>query len=155
MPALCPLCVFDDYTTEGRTEDGIRYVTCSNPDHGVEPYVWEPTETKYRRSRDGIGADLDVWNKLLDCLSLGEPAVSYGVVEDRFFDRSPDEAMTLLLAYGHKWRDPDHPSGQYSMSSYLASRLSELADEGALVKTFEKAEGKWAYNVVISHWRLA
>jgi len=156
VPALCPLCVFDEYTTEDRTPDGVRFGSCTNPEHGAEPFVWEVSvrSSRGRRNREGIGADLGVWDKLLTCVVPGEKAVSYGVVEDRFFARYPDEAKTLLLAYGHRWRDPQHPSSQFSMSTYLATRLSELADEGHLEKTWGPAEGPWAHNPTISWWRV-
>lgn len=39
------------------------------------------------------------------------------------------------------------------MSVYLAARLSELADEKLLIKTFGPAEGPWSYNGIISHWQ--
>ena len=60
---------------------------------------------------------------------------------------------TLMLRYGHCWRYPDHRSGQYSMSSYLAARLKELEKEGALELTWGPAAGEWSYNSVISHWQ--
>ena len=41
------------------------------------------------------------------------------------------------------------------MSVYLGARLSELADEKLLVKTFGSAEGPWAYDGIISHWERA
>jgi hypothetical protein len=78
--------------------------------------------------------------------------MSYGEVEDRFIAKYPEAASVLLHRYGHRWRDPEHPSGQYSMSSYLASRLRELANEGHLELSWDKARGPWAYNGVISHW---
>ena len=157
MPALCPLCVLDEYTATDRTADGVAFGSCSNPEHGGEPFVWEVTEhaRKGVRARDGIGADLGVWDKLLQCVHEGEPAVAYGTVEDRLFERFPDEAASLLQAYGHRWRDPEHRSGRFSMSAYLATRLSELAEEGLLEKTWGPAEGQWAHNSVISYWRLA
>jgi hypothetical protein len=63
-----------------------------------------------------------------------------------------DEAATLLNRYGHKWREDGPPSGHYSMSVYLSTRLNDLAKEGLLRKSWAPAEGPWAYNGVISHW---
>lgn len=157
MPALCPLCVLDEYTSESRTDDGIRFAVCTNSEHGSDPFVWEVGEPgrRGRRGGEGIGADLGIWDKLLTCVVPGEPPVAYGVVEDRFFDPYPDEAAVLLARYGHRWRDPDHRSDRFSMSSYLATRLSELSDEGHLKKTWGPAEGPWAYNGTISWWQQA
>jgi hypothetical protein len=64
------------------------------------------------------------------------------------------DATTLLHRYGHKFRDPEHPSGRYSMSVYLASRLKELEREEHLDLVFRPATKAWAYNGDISHWRL-
>ncbi len=159
MPAFCPLCASDERTTEGVTVDGQRYATCSDPSHGAEPFTWEPYEPQRNRTRgrssDGIGAELGIWDKLLECLPTGDGALSYGEVEDRFLDRFPTEWNLLIDRYGHRWRHPDKPSGQYSVSVFLASRLRELADEGLLELTWLPATGPWAYNGVISHWKRA
>ena len=80
---------------------------------------------------------------------------SYGAVEDRFFERYPADAAALQERYGHRWREGKKSANQFSMSSYLAARLSELANEQLLVKTFGRAEGEWSYNSVISHWARA
>ncbi len=71
MLVFCSLCVSDEYTTDGVTEDGRRFVVCSNTrEHGADGYVWEPTEEKKGRSRgDGLGAELDIWDKLLECIT--------------------------------------------------------------------------------------
>ena len=156
MPAFCSLCVSDDYTEESTAEDGRRFISCRNPEHGTDPWVWEPSVAPSRRSRgDGLGSELDVWDKLLGCLESGSDFVPYGVVEDRFVERYPTEARKLLHLYGHKWRDPAHPSTRYSMSVYLAARLRDLEKEGHLALKFGPAEGKWAYNGTISFWKLA
>jgi hypothetical protein len=152
----CSLCGSDESTEEKQTPDGRRFVTCSDRSHGKEPWVWEPTDPKQGSSRhDGLGAELGIWDKLLECFTPGEGFVAYGEIEDRFLIAFPDEAHRLLLAYGHRWRDPDHPATQYSMSAYLASRLKELEREGHLALSWGPALGPWAYNEVISHWRLA
>ena len=155
MPHLCPLCATDDYTSESRTDDGVRFVVCTDRSHGPDGYVWEPSPPPGRSQRgDGLGAELGIWDKLLELFSSEEDYIPYGEVEDRLFDRYPEEAGTLLQRYGHKFRDPDHPSSQYSMSAYLASRLRELANEGHLQLTWRQATGPWAHNGVISHWRM-
>ena len=153
MPAYCPVCAYEDYTTEGVTEDGRRFVVCANRrEHGRDGYVWEPELEKSVSMRgDGLAADLDIWDKLLECVPADGIAHSYGDIENIFFDRFPSDAVFLQDRYGHAWREGKR-SGQYSMSSYLSGRLGELAKEGSLDVTWGPAEGPWAYNVRISHW---
>ena len=153
MPAFCSLCVSDEYTTEGVTDDGRRFIVCANTrEHGPNGYVWEPVPEKPARLRgDGLGADLDIWDKLLECVPPDGIAHSYGDIEDIFFERYPDDAGVLQDRYGHAWREGKR-SGQYSMSSYLSGRLGELAKEGSLEVAWGPAEGPWAYNGRISHW---
>jgi hypothetical protein len=76
-------------------------------------------------------------------------------VEDRLFESYPTEAGVLQERYGHRWREGKRSVNEFSMSAYLAARLSELADEKLLIKTFGPAEGPWAYNGIISHWQRA
>ena len=155
MLAFCSLCASDDYTSERETEDGRVFAVCSAEYHGAEPYVWEPTPPPGRRTRgDGLGNDLDIWDKLLDCVPAGDPH-SYGVVEDQLFELHPREAAVLQQRYGHRWRDGRKSESQFSKSVYLAARLSELADEGLLIKSFAPAEGPWTYSGIISHWNRA
>jgi hypothetical protein len=155
MPHLCPLCATDDHTTSRRTKDGVRFVVCADSSHGDDGFVWEPSPPGRSRRGDGLGAELGIWNKLLELLDPAEDFVPYGVVEDRLFEQYPNDARLLLHRYGHKFRDPEHPSTQYSMSAYLASRLRELHQEGALELRWDAATGPWEHNGVISHWRLA
>lgn len=153
MPAFCPLCARDDQTEQKRTPDGRLYAICTSKDHGPSGYVWEPSPPREENLRsDGLGAELDIWDRLLECVPADEKAHPYGDVEDRFFEKHPEESAVLLKKYGHRWRDPDHRSGHYSMSAYLASRLRELAKEGHLRLTWGPATGKWTYNEIISHW---
>ena len=155
MPGYCSLCASDEFTSERATDDGRLFAVCSARYHGTEPYVWEPTPTQRRSTRgDGLGNELGIWDKLLECVPAGGPH-SYGVVEDRFFELYPNEAAALQERYGHRWREGRKSASQFSMSVYLAARLSELADEGLLAKTFAPAESPWAYNGIISHWMRA
>jgi hypothetical protein len=147
--------VFDEYTVEDRTPDGMVLITCTHPSH-TQPFVWErPPEHRTRRSGEGLGADLGIWDKLLECFLPGEPRVEYGVVEDRLFERYPAVCEELMRRYGHTWRGSHRPANQFSMAAYLAARLSELADEGHLAKTFGPATGPWRYNGMISYWQVA
>ena len=153
MPAFCPLCASDDHTSQGKTPDGIAFAVCHDPSHGADGYVWEPWVPKRSLRSDGIGAELDIWDKLLECVPDDGAFHSYGDIEEALFGRYPAEATVLLHRYGHKLRDPAHPSNQYSMSAYLGSRLRELHDEGLLDLAWEPATGSWAHNGVISHWK--
>jgi len=142
-------------TSEGRTDDGIRFVVCTHRSHGPDGFVWEPSAPPGKSIRnDGLGAELSIWDRLLELFDEDEDFIPYGEVEDRLFEKYPDIAEKLLRRYGHKFRDPAFPSSQYSMSAYLASRLRELEKEGALQLTWRPATGEWAHNGVISHWRL-
>jgi hypothetical protein len=153
MPAFCPICARDEETEEGRLDEGTRYGLCRSRDHGPEPYVWEITRPGVSfRSSEGIGADLDIWDKLLECVESAD-FVPYGTVEERFIAKFPEEAQTLAERFGHRWR-PEYPkSTQFSMSAYLAARLRELAKEGLLKLDWGPAEGPWSYNETISWWR--
>ena len=156
MPAFCPLCASDERTTEEHTADGRRFAVCEASYHGTEPYVWETTPPERSRIRgDGLGTDLGVWDKLLECVPADGAIHSYGDVEDLLFARYSAEAAVLQDRYGHRWRDGKKSENQFSMSVYLAARLSELADEKLLIKTFGPADGPWAYNGIISHWERA
>lgn len=88
-------------------------------------------------------------------VSLTVALTPYGVVEDGVFELYPREAGILQERYGHRWRDGRKSVNQFSMSVYLATRLSELADEKLLIKTFGPAEGPWSYNGIISYWERA
>lgn len=154
VPAYCSLCASDEYTSEEKTEDGRVFAVCSGDYHGEQPYAWELTPTRQSKTRgDGLGSELDIWDKLLECVPADGSVHAYGIVEDRLFERYPAEAAILQDRYGHRWRDGKKSSSSFSMSVYLAARLSELADEKLLVKTFGPAEGSWSYNGIISHWQ--
>ena len=164
MPAFCPLCAGDEFTETHKADDATRFAICLYPSHGQDGYIWEPTTAGGERSTSsaeassrsvGLGAELEVWDKLLSCLDPDEGFVSYGGVEDRFIDRYPPEASLLLDRYGHRFRGPDHRSGRYSMSTYLALRLRDLEKDGLLELEWGPAPGQWAYKEVVSYWRLA
>lgn len=157
MPAFCPTCALDDYTKEGVADDGTPFATCRGPDHGPEGFTWErwqPAARTTGRPESGLGAELDIWDKLLECIPSGSDYTSYGAVEDSFFARHPREAAQLAERYGHRWREGVRRSTtQYSMSVYLSLRLRELATEGVLDVEWGPAEGPWSYNGIFSYWR--
>lgn len=153
MVDFCPLCASDERTEAALAEDGRTFVVCSHPDHGEGGYVWEPTpERKAGPRSDGLGGELDIWDKLLECVPADGKTYSFGEVEDRLIGRYPSEARTIQDRYGHRWREGKRSTNQFTMSAYLAARLSELAGEGLLVKSFGPAEGPWSYNTIISYW---
>jgi hypothetical protein len=96
---------------------------------------------------------LTIWDKLLDCVYPGEDFIPYGTVEDRFSEKYPGDMRQLIGLYGHRWRDPQHPSSRFSASVYLGGRLSELAKAGLLEQQWGPAEGPWAYNGTYQWWR--
>jgi hypothetical protein len=157
MPAFCPLCASDDRTETHKADDGTPFAVCLHPSHGRDGYLWEPTSSSAGTSHrsGGLGAEIDVWDKLISCFESDEDFISYGQVEDRFFARYPADASLLRHRYGHRWRDPEHRSGQYSMSAYLALRLRELEKDGLLELEWGPATGPWAYNEIISQWRVS
>lgn len=136
------------------TEDGTRFLICTNPFHGEIPRTWEPVGAARLLGRSGgIGAELGIWDKLYESVPAGNDFVPYGDVEDTFAERYPEDMTRLIREYGHVWRDPDYPSTRYSASVYLGARLGELAREGLLEHKTGPAEGKWAYNGTYEWWR--
>jgi hypothetical protein len=154
MVEYCGACASEEYTEVHRTDDGRRYVVCSSPFHGDEPRIWEPQPAQlHSRSHEGIGAELQIWDKLLECVIPGEDFVPYGTVEERLAERYPDDLEELIRQYGHRWRDPEHPATRYSASVYLGARLADLTGEGHLEHRTGPAEGPWAYNGTYEWWR--
>ena len=150
----CGVCASEDYTSAEQNEKGATYFVCSNPFHGEESLTWEPPgRSKIQISAGGIGAKLTIWDKLYECVPEGADFVPYGVVEDGLADRYPDELQLLINEYGHRWRDPNHPSNRYSASVYLGARLAELSKEGLLEHKSGPATGNWAYNGTYEWWR--
>jgi hypothetical protein len=146
--------VSDEYTSEGVEPEGQRYVVCANVrEHGVDGYRWNPTPLNRKGpSRGGLGAELDIWDKLLECIPADGVTHPYGEVEDQLFERYPVDATLLQERFGHVWREGKRSENQYTMSVYLALRLSELAKEGAVDLSWGPAEGPWAYNGTYSYW---
>ena len=74
--------------------------------HGADGFVWEPTpEGRGRTLRDGLGAELNIWDKRFECIPTDYVAYSYGDVEDKFVERYPAEATPLQERYGHRSRE--------------------------------------------------
>lgn len=91
MPTYCGVCLSEEFTVKETAADGSLYFVCSNSFHD-EPRVWVPTArvaAGRRRSGEGLGAELGVWDKLFECVPAGPAFVPYGDVEDAFVARYP------------------------------------------------------------------
>ena len=114
---MCPRSVHCAHltTTPGKTAPTIGrvFAVCADPEHGSDGNVLG-ANTAWRSKPaggDGLGAELGIWDKLLECVPADGHVHPYGDVEDRFFERYPEEAHQLLERYGHKWRDADRSVG--------------------------------------------
>ena len=154
MATYCGVCASEDYTSSDCLDDGTLFHVCTSSFHGDHPRTWEPpSRSRIRLSGAGVGSELNIWDKLYECVPEGDEHVPYGDVEDALAARYPKDLQRLIVEYGHTWRDPDHPSTRYSASVYLGARLSELAREGLLEHKSGPATGNWAYNGTYEWWR--
>ena len=150
---FCGVCASEDYTSTEELDDGTEYYVCASSFHPV-PRIWEPpARSGIQLGRSGIGDELTIWGKLYESVPEGPDFVPYGEVEDALAEQYPEALHALIREYGHRWRDPDNPSGRYSASVYLAARLGELAREGLLEQKSGPATGPWAYNGTYEWWR--
>jgi len=164
MATYCPLCMSRDRTREFDMSDPDRpRWRCDDESHGAQGFVWvaatEGTSGTRRRASDTSGgsgsAVSEFGEKLVACIPTGEAFVSYGFVEDRFFELWPEDAGLLLDRYGHVWRGGAERSGGYTMSMYLAHRLSELERAGLVEHVEGEPDERWPHLSTISHWRLS
>lgn len=150
--SLCPRCgTEDDVVVVAHGPDAWRYTCSADTRHHAEPVSWTvdvPDERADRRS--GIGAELGVYDVLLDCIRPGE-VVEYGVVEHRFAALAPHAYRELVGRYGHA----SLADTRYSASMFLAGALGQLRDEGLLRKSVVKGTGYWSYLSTVSAWALA
>ena len=76
---------------------------CAARYHGAEPYACEPTLTERTTIRgDGLGSELDIWDRVLECVPADGAVHPYGDVEDRIFANHPGDAAILQEWYGHR-----------------------------------------------------
>lgn len=128
----------------GSDTDWLYVCTVHDP-----PFNWSVRREGEHSGRDGITAELGVYDDLLLCVHSGEPWVEHGVVEYRYKQMRPkiyrDE---LVRRFGHRAQGPRH----FSASALIAKALGQLRNEGLLAWQYAKATGFWAYNGTISYW---
>jgi hypothetical protein len=137
--------------------------TCMDSTHGEEGFTWvsKSGQTKgpatSRRGTTGRSQSVvsDIGEKLLSCIPPGPEHVPYVTVEDRFFELWPEDADALLQKYGHMWRNEGVRTGRYTMSMYLAHRLSNLERQGLAEHVNAKPDPMFNYHLTeYSWWRL-
>lgn len=132
MLAFCPLCASDDATKHDRASDGRVFAVCHAKEHGSEGFVWEPTLSgKHSTRGDGLGSELDIWDKLLECIPVDGVPHSYGEVEDVFFERYSANAALLKRAF-RRWvsdrRRDRIIHGPHPPRSIVGSRRCQVVD---------------------------
>jgi hypothetical protein len=147
-PQVCPLDGFDDDVEAvlGTEQDLWRFV-CPHHD---PPYFWTvPVSGDDHAGREGVTAELGLYEDLLPCVQDAEPWVEYGIVEYRYMKAHPDIYFGKLMPlYGHRRDGPRH----FSLSVLIAKALGQLHREGLLALRAGKATGFWDYNGTISYW---
>jgi len=146
-PQVCPLCAHDDEVSavpDGE-QSGWRFV-CENH---VPPYTWLVKTPRTSSGREGISAEIGLYDDLVECVYRDDPWLEHGVVEYRYQLLRPTLYREELVArFGHRAQGPRH----FSASALIAKALGQLRDEGILSWQYGKATGFWAYNGSISYW---
>jgi hypothetical protein len=147
---VCPLCGHDDDVSTMPLPGGDQWqYSCT--DH-TEPYVWIVKAEPRLSERNGITAELGLYDDLPRCLMPDEPFVEHGVIEYRYKLLRPDVYFDELLPrYGHVANGPR----RYSTTAFIASALGRLAREGDLTRTKGPATGCFAYNGRVGYWAHA
>lgn len=81
-------------------------------------------------------------------ITPGQPWREWGIIEHLFHLADPDLYTLLYENYGHVTQGPR----RYSVSSYLARRMSDVATRGAIAFVNGRGTGRWDYNTSISYW---
>ena len=146
-PQVCPLDGYDDDVTVMPNPEGGWLFSCSAHD---EVYSWVvPEHNASFLGRDGITAELGLYDDLPTCVLDNEPWVEYGIVEFRYMHLRPDIYFRELLPrYGHRAQGPR----QFSLSAFVAKALGQLSKEGILALQVGPATGFWVYNGTVSYW---
>lgn len=149
---VCKLCGHDDDVVMFPAGDaGVWNFTCTATTGHAEPYTWPVTVEAKMAGRQGITAELGLYDDLPRCLHPREPWVEHGILEHRYKLLRPDVYFDKLLPrYGHVALKPK----RYTTSVFIASALSQLTREGAVAWQYAKATGFWSYNGEISYWAL-
>ena len=146
-PQVCPLCAHDDEVSavpDGE-KSGWRFV-CEN--HEM-PYTWLVKAPRTSSGREGISAEIGLYDDLVECVHGDDPWLEHGIVEYRYQLLRPTLYRDELVArFGHRAQGPRH----FSTSALIAKALGQLRDEGILSWRYGKATGFWAYNGSISYW---
>lgn len=136
---ICPICGYDD-DIETVLAAGEWVMTCTFKKH--PPFEWRPASqyAKPTSYRTGEGERLGVYDDLLLCVSDG--FAEYGVIEYRYWQRSPDTYKLLVDRYGHRATIPS----KYTASSFLGGALGHLWREGSIEGMWGPTTGYWSYN---------
>lgn len=136
---VCPICAQDD-DVEILLAGDEWVMTCSYQGH--LPFEWRPKGqfAKAISYRTGIGEELGVYDDLLVCVREG--IAEYGVIEYRYWQRSPDVYRQLVDRYGHTAKGPS----RYTASAFLGGALGHLWREELIEGVWGPATGYWSYN---------
>ena len=74
--------------------------------------------------------------------------IEYGVAEQAYALRCPDDFAAIVSRYGHTAVKPK----QYTASAFLAGVLGVLSKHGTVLYHLGPATGRWKYNSTISWW---
>lgn len=121
---VCPLCADDEQVTTMPAVDGWQYSCLAHE----PPYTWTVAWERSLPTREGIAAELGLYDHLPTYVLAGEPWVEYGVIEYRFGKARPDGYRGLLSRWGHVAQGPGsgrrhRDGGRYSVSAFLARTL--------------------------------
>jgi hypothetical protein len=145
---VCQLCGHDDEVNvvPGGDHDNWLYVCTA---HEV-PYNWTVAiPSASSAGREGVTAELGLYDDLLQCVQSGDPWVEHGIVEYRYSRLNPKVYLgELIPRFGHRAQGPRH----FSASALIAKALGQLRNEGLLAWRYDKATGFWDYNGTISYW---
>ena len=102
--------------------------------------------------RQGIGAELGVYDDVFLCLSRGEPWLEHGIVEHRYKERCPAAYRTMIDRWGHTIQGPR----RYSVTAFLTRAWSQLASDGVLAAQTGPATGLYRHTPTtkILYWAL-
>lgn len=139
----------DDFVAAMESPDGDEWIyTCTSPAH-ESPLSWPSKMEQPHSGREGICADLGLYEDLEACVLSGEPWVEYGVVEHRYRVLRPATYAKLVEDYHHA----AHHDRRYTVSSLLVGVLGQLRKEGILASQVGKPTGFWAKHLgIVSFW---
>jgi hypothetical protein len=152
---VCPTCGLDDEYEVFATGEGTTWIyTCGSgrKKHPETPFSWETAIPKpVVPGREGVMAELGLYEDLLSCVHSHEGWTEHGVIEHRFKLMRPKEYVQLVTQYGHT---ANGPARGRSASLMLAMAMSQLRQEGLLVYQTWTPTGWWKKNAKISWWAV-